>query len=145
MAYATQQDAIDLYGADYITVSVDRDDDGSIDTTALSDSLDQATSELDSYIGVRYDLPLVTVPAVLVRFCVDVAVYVACPNPAELTEEKIRRYDAAIKWAKGVAKGEVSLGTVDTPTGVDEEGGSITTNYDTDRRIFTRTKMRGLL
>ena len=145
MAYATVTEATDLYGEDYITLSVDRDDDGVIDTTAFSDALDQATSELDSYIGVKYDLPLVVVPSVLVRFCVDVAVYVSCPNPAELTEEKIRRYDAAIKWAMGVAKGVVSLGTIDIPASANEEGGTVLTEPSASDRLFTRTKMSGLL
>ena len=42
---------------------------------------------MNSYIAVKYDLPLVVVPDVLVRFCIDVAVYVASATPAELTEE----------------------------------------------------------
>jgi len=145
MAYATAQDAIDLYGEDYILTSVDRDEDGDVDTTAFSDALDQATSELDTYIGVRYDLPLSTVPDVLVRFCVDIAVYVSCPSEAELTDEKKARYKRAVEWAKSLAKGEVSLGTEELPAGVDEEGGSIQTSYDSTSRIFTRTKMRDLL
>lgn len=142
--YATTQDAIDLYGQDYILVSVDRDDDGDADSPAFSDALDQATSELNSYIGVKYDLPLLVVPAVLVRFTVDIAVYVSSSNPTELTDEKKDRYSAAIKWAQGVAKGVVSLGVVDPPAGVDEDGGSVNTEFPNDR-IFTRTKMAGLL
>lgn len=145
MAYATSQDAIDLYGEDYILTSVDRDDDGDADAAAFSDALDQATSELDSYIGVKYDLPLVTVPAVLVRFCVDVAVYVSSPNPAELTDEKKDRYAAAIRWARGVAKGEVSLGTVDQPTVAEEEGGSVQTSPSASDRLFTRGKMATII
>lgn len=145
MAYATTEDATDLYGEDYILVSTDRDDDGDIDTTAFSDALDQATSELDSYIGVRYDLPLAVVPAVLVRFCVDIAMYISSPDAAELTEEKKDRYNSAIKWARGVAKGEISLGVVDAPAGVDEEGGSVQTEPSSSNRLFSRSKMRGLL
>lgn len=147
MVYATSSDAIDLYGEDYILTSVDRDFDGVADPTAINDALEQATSELDSYIGVRYDLPLAVVPAVLVRFCIDIAVYVASPNAAELTEEKEARYKAAIAWAKGVAKGSVSLGTVDVPASVTENNGlgSIQTNYAVSTRIFDRTKMSGIL
>ncbi len=145
MAYATTTDATDLYGEDYILTSVDRNDDGIVDPTAFTDALAQATSELDSYIAVKYDLPLAVVPAVLVRFTIDVAVYVASPNAVELTEEKKERYESAIKWARGVAKGEVSLGTVDQPTGVDEQGGAVQTSPSTSDRIFTRSKMEGLL
>jgi phage gp36-like protein len=143
VAYATTAEAIDLYGDDYILASVDRDDDGVADATAFSDALDQATSELNSYIAVRYDLPLSTVPAVLTRFCIDIAVYIASSSAVELTDEKKERYKAAIAWAKGVAKGDISLGTDDIPTGTDEEGGSVQTSYSA--RAFTRTKMAGLL
>ena len=142
--YATTQEAIDLYGEDYILESVDRDDDGEVDATSFGDALEQATSELNSYIGVVYDLPLTTVPAVLQRFCIDIAVYVSCPSAAELTDEKKDRYKAAIKWAMGVASGKVSLGT-DTPqAGVDETEGTVQTSYG-ESRVYTRTKMSGLL
>lgn len=144
MAYATAQDAIDLYGEEYILTSVDRDDAGDYDTTALTNALDQATSELDSYIGVKYDLPLSVVPDVLVRFCVDVAVYVSCPNPVELTEEKIERYDKAIKWAQRVADGKATLGTVEPPATAESQGGVVLTEPSDSDRLFTRSKMGGL-
>ncbi len=143
--YATTTDATDLYGEDYVLTSADRDEVGVVDATAFGDALTQATSELNSYIGARYDLPLITVPAVLVRFCVDIAIYVSSTSPSELTVEKIARYKAAIKWALGVAAGNVSLGTDDPAAGVDEDGGTVLTSPVASDRIFTRSKMVGLL
>lgn len=144
MAYATATQATDLYGEDFILTAIDRDDDGTVDATAFGDALDQATSELNSYIGVAYDLPLVTVPDVLVRFCVDVAIYVSCPNPDQLSDEKISRYDKAIKWAKGVAAGSITLGLEDPAAGADEDGGTVLTTPSSSNRLFTRTKMAGI-
>ena len=94
MAYAVTQDAIDLYGEDYVLTSVDRDEDGDADVTAFTDALTQAQSELDSYIGIVFDLPLITVPSVLARFTIDVAIYISSANPAEMTDEKKDRYEA---------------------------------------------------
>jgi len=147
MAYATAQQAIDLYDEDYVLVSIDRDEDGEVDTTAFSDALDQATSELDSYIGVKYDLPLVVVPDVLQRFTIDMAIYISCPNPAELTDEKKERYEAAVKWAQGVAAGKVSLGVIDQPATAEEDGGgsAVQTEPSSSDRLFTRSTMAGIL
>ena len=144
MAYATSTDATDLYGEDYILNSLDRDEDGEADVTAFTDSLDQATSELNTYIGVRYDLPLPTpVEAVLVRFCIDVAVYISSPGAGTLTEEKTNRYKDAIAWAKGLAKGDISLGIEDEDSVTGSEGSAeVSSNNPT--RLFTRTTMGGL-
>jgi len=139
-AYATQADAIELYGDQYVTMSVDRDDDGRIDADALTQSLADGQSELDSYIGVKYNLPLVTVPAVLKRFTVDVAIYISSNTAGSLTDEKTERYKAAIKWARDVAKGGVSLGLDDEPPTV---GGGVSTSGPT--RIMTRSTMSGIL
>jgi len=145
MVYAIEQDALDLYGSDYVLTATDRDEDGSADVVSFDSAMELASSELNSYIGVKYDLPLAVVPPVLKRFCIDVALYIASPDSAELTEEKSKRYEAAIAWAMGVAAGEISLGTADQPAGVDEEGGTVQTEPSTSNRAFTRTKLGGLL
>ena len=139
-SYATVQDAIDLYGQDYIVVSADRNEDGVVDMVPFTDALAQATSELNSYIGVKYKLPLAEVPDVLRRFCVDIAVYITSSSPGVLTEEKENRYKSAIDWAKSVAKGTATLGIEDTPESIDSiEGGSVQTSYST--REMTRGKL----
>lgn len=140
MAYATTQDAIDLYGEDYILTSVDRDEDGVADIPSFGDAITQGQSELDSYIGALYDLPLAAVPDVLVRFTVDTAVYISSMTAGTLTEEKTKRYERAIAWAKLVSEGKVSLGLDDEP---ETKGGGVVESSGT--RVMTRTKMAGIL
>jgi phage gp36-like protein len=140
LVYATTQDAIDLYGEDYILTSVDRDENGVADTPAFADAITQGQSELDSYIGVLYNLPLVNVPDVLVRFTVDVAVYVSSMEAGTLTKEKTKRYERAIAWAVKVSEGKASLGLEDEPKA---KGGGV--SLESGTRIFTRAKMAGVL
>jgi phage gp36-like protein len=112
MPYATQQDILDRHGADALLIATDRDNDGTVDTDAVDRALDDATAEINVYLGKVEVLPLVTVPAVLVQVCVDIALYKASTGLA-MTEEKRQRYEDAIALLKSVATGAVSLGIDD--------------------------------
>lgn len=70
MAYATQADIIELYSEDALVVA-DRNHDGVIDSDAVAKALRLATGEINSFIGVRYTLPLLATPDLLLQFCVD--------------------------------------------------------------------------
>jgi phage gp36-like protein len=67
MAYATQQDMQDRYGAPRLVQLTDRADPpaGAIDTVLLARHLDDAAAVIDGYLVGRYLLPLATYPAVL--------------------------------------------------------------------------------
>jgi len=108
--YATEQDIIDLYGSDQHLITFDRNNDGSADPTAVTSALRRASNEIDIYVGRAYNLPLVTVPPVLVELCVDIALYYGAANPALVTEEKKDRYNNAIVKLKDIAAGRADLG-----------------------------------
>lgn len=139
MTYAAFQDAIDLYGQDYVLTAVDRDDDGTPDHTSFEDALEQASGEIDSYLRARYSLPLDPAPPQLKRYAVDIAVYQCSADPAMATDEKRRRYEDAIKWLEKVSMGKLSLG-VEEPS-----PDSATPQLSYSDRRFTRDSMRGLL
>jgi phage gp36-like protein len=141
VSYATIQDANDMYGEDYVLTSVDRDSDGEPDTTALTKALSKASSEIDSYLGVRYNVPLTTVPEIIKGYTIDIAIYKCSSGPAAgLTEEKRQRYDDAIKWLINLSKGVTSLGLEETDA--DTEHRPV---IEAETRLFTRSKLRGLL
>lgn len=142
MAYATQQDIVDLYGEEYLLLSADRDGDGTADTGVASAALTAASSEIDSYLSSKYDLPLADTPSHLTKICVDVAIYHMCPSAPALTEEKSTRYKAAVQWLRDVAKGVIQLGLPDPPASIG--GGPALTYANTTRRLFSRSSMRGL-
>lgn len=151
MSYASVQDAKDQYGEDYVLTSVSRDD--TPDLNAFAKALDEATSEIDSYIGGRYTVPLTNVPSVVKRRCVDMAIYIASADAGTYTDEKRKRYDDAIDWLTMVANGKAVLvfpvvedgdGAVIDPGGTDE-GDTDLPIVLAEPRLFTRCKMRGLL
>lgn len=88
MAYATLEALIKQYGLDAVLLVADRDQDGDIDPDVVEDALTSATSEIDSYVGVKHRLPLPIVPDVLVRVCGDIALYRMSSEGGLLTEDK---------------------------------------------------------
>ena len=93
---------------------------------AIKDAITRATSEMNSYIGLRYQLPLplVTGPggapmvnsSAVKAYCCDIARY-------KLADDKVRdetdtvyiRYKRAIVWLNDVANGDAAI--VDDDTG----------------------------
>lgn len=119
--YATEQDIIDLYGSDQHLITFDRDNSGEADAAAVSSALRRADNEANIYISRIAELPLETVPPVLVEICVDIAMYYGVANPALVTEEKKERYTSAISKLKDIAAGKADLGlpTADEPDSPD--------------------------
>lgn len=149
MAYATEADVTALYGDEYKLVAVDRNDDGEADTPPLPTALASATSEIDSYLGKVYTLPLdLTTPSphptaeLLKTACIDIAIYRLDPDRSVLTDEKIKRYERWIAWLRDVAKGIVVLPSVD------QDGDPLTgpepARMISEERVMTRTKLGGL-
>lgn len=139
MAYATLSDATDLYGEDYVLVAADKNDDGTPDTSVVTDALDNASSLMDSYIGVRYGVPLSSVPSIVVNYCIDIAVYMMSPGMTR-TKEKRQRYEDAMSWLKAIARGDAGLGIADDDP-VNENLPSVSAGT----RQHTRTKLSGLI
>lgn len=85
------------------------DEDGNIDMPRLTEVINQASSEADSYLGKRYVVPVESVPPVL-RFIVgDMVRYrLTCAEALE-TSLIIQRYQQAIAWLTKVSQGEIVL------------------------------------
>lgn len=140
MSYATIQDAKTLYGDDYVLESVDRDDNGVEDTASLTRALAQASSHMDSYLGMRYDVPLSTVPSIVQTYCIDIAIYRASSSAGRgLTDEKRERYKDALVWLKDVSTGKAGLGLEDT-----DETTEHLPQLIAGERLFTRGTMGDL-
>ena len=119
MAYATTEQVIERYGAGTVQVLTDRDGDGAVDPVVLDRALADAAAEIDTYLAVKYDLPLfsspASPPAVLTRLAVDIAVYRLAAEADRATDERRRRYEDAVKLLERIARGEASLGPADPP------------------------------
>lgn len=138
MSYATLNDATQLYGEDYVLTSVVRIE-GEPDTDSFTRALAKASSEIDSYLSTRYDVPIDPVPPLLVQYTVDIAIYRCSSAPgAGLSEEKRVRYDDALKWLRDVSKGVAGLG-LDEPEDNHEHLPQLASTNE--ERLFSRTKL----
>lgn len=144
MPYADQQDLERLFGSAELLIAADRDGDGEADPGVIRAALDAATAEMDSYIGVKYTLPLSLTqkPVVLVDTCCDIAMYRMSIDSPAMTDAKRQRYDDRIKWLRDLAREVVTLGRQESTETADD----LTVQTDSSEvRLFSRTKMSGLL
>jgi len=76
-------------------------------STAVQDALQDATEEINGYIGGRYPLPLPNVPSNLERMACDIARYRLYFKRS--TEEVRKRYEDAVNFLKRVQDKKADL------------------------------------
>lgn len=134
MAYATVANLIEVFGQEEVIALTDREDTGTVDSTVALEALERASSEADTYIAVRYALPLSSVPQALVAVVCDIARFRLTGGETTETTPIADRYKAAVAWLKDVAAGRAVLpGVAAIPPG--GEGG---VEFVTGRRDFAR-------
>lgn len=111
MAYATVADMVARFGDLELIQITDRNHDGVIDHGAAETALDDATAEIDAYLG-RFARPFVQTPPILKRLCCDIARYrLTAASGVLITEEIRNRYKIdVLDMLRAIAKGEVLLG-----------------------------------
>ena len=107
MAYATQADLVERFGADELVQLTNRLGGQSIDAVVLGRALADADAEIDGYLATRYTLPLASTPAVLVRLSADLARYQLCRD--KVPDSVRQRYVDGVAVLKRLATGEVQL------------------------------------
>lgn len=137
MSYVAQADFVARFGQtelDQVLITSDG--------RTFAAAADDASAVIDSYLasvpGRSYVLPLVTVPGRVLELGCDITRYKLWGQAAP--EIVTARYEAAIKFLEGVAKGELSIvGLEEEPT----EGvvGAIT--YYAKDRVFTDESLEG--
>lgn len=123
-AYATAQDILDRYA--HVGVLLSRlTEEGEPDTAPLQSALAEAGSEIDAALRGRYALPLNTIPPILKRIAVDIAVDAIPRDGGEYAELFKERAKTARQLLKDIANGVYALdlpgpdsGTAGTSGGV---------------------------
>ena len=86
---------------------------------SIEEALQDASEEIDSYIAIRYVLPLPSTPSTLKRIACNIARYrLYFQSP---TEEVENRYKAEIDFLKRVADGKAVLNILNPQNEVTEE------------------------
>ena len=103
MAYATLDDLVARFGEQELIDQTDRVSGTNVDAELVARVLDYASATIDPYLAGRYDLPLPSVPALLVGLCCDMARYALYPDAApEMVKD---RYNNALRLLREIAAG----------------------------------------
>ena len=146
MAYATTADLITSFGEDAVTLRLGLDAEDNLITTDADSALTAVSVEIDMYLGVRYSLPLTTVPETLTQITCDIAWYkLAHDQSVGLSDEKRKRYEDAISLLRRIADGKATLPIPATDDDGDGEiDGPRAAFFEGPTRQFTRDSTKDL-
>ncbi|MBW4675965.1 MAG: DUF1320 domain-containing protein [Desmonostoc geniculatum HA4340-LM1] len=125
MPYATAADMIAAFSEQEILElsNIDYPDNTTINEDVVNRAIEDAQAQLDSYLAVRYKVPLVVVPTVLRNYTCDVARYILDKDKPR--EEVSRRRDLVFYYLKDLAANKASLpGIVDGTDGTTSDAGN---------------------
>lgn len=147
MAIITQQMLEDRVGEAELIRLTDDADSGETNTLVMDRIIDDAESELLSYLGQQYTLPLTLANAIdasVVRAHVlDVAVYrLYLHRDRSANEDLARVYKSAIEWAQQIAAGKIGLLAETKVASSPAAGGKII--VISDDAAISRETMEGL-
>ena len=117
MAYANVDDLQQAFGGyDRLDQATDWNKDRVPDDDVIARALASASSEIDSYIGKQYLVPVANPPQPLVEVCARLAKY-RLVSPRGMVDEFVKdEHTDDILWLKSVRDGETSLGVDPAPT-----------------------------
>ena len=79
------------------------------DSLIITDAISKAGAEIDSYLGVKYVVPLATPPAQVKALAVDLAIYHLYTRRSVVPPVRQQKYEAAVAFLKGVAAGQLVI------------------------------------
>ena len=142
MAYASIQDLIDRFGLAEVKQLAPSTAPVGYDQARLEQVLDDASAELDSYLGARYPTPLDPVPGLVVKYCADLARETLDKNGRDSVLEAGKRARA---WARDVAKGAATLGSTEGAGGETPQAASSGILVEAPERVFSDRRLQGFL
>lgn len=135
MTYASRDDIVEIWGAEFFTDILPED---ANELAAVAGALRLASDEVDLHLSARFTLPLANQPAVLIGPTVDIAVYKLANRHSALTKTIEDRYENACDLMKRIADGKAGLGA-DEPSVSNEPNTSKSgAAFSAEPRIFTR-------
>ncbi len=116
-----------------------------VNAAVLEGFLEGASGLIDSYLGARYQTPVVTPTQPLKQACLDIARYNA--DNVRVREDVRQRYEDRIRWLEQITKGLVELGLpgiagltpISGSNGLGRSRSSVDTNINFDGYGFDRT------
>lgn len=135
MAYCTYNDLVMRIGAPDLAKLADYDGDGTADADVVARAIDDAGALIDSYLCVKFAVPVDPVPEALRTRTVSLAIYLLRLGRDSVTEDVRAQYEADVEWLREVVKGSVALGIEPAP----QEGAAAPrVRYSAQERLFGR-------
>jgi phage gp36-like protein len=108
MAYCTQDDLLKMIPEEDLTdLTVES---GEVpDSLIIADAISKADAEIDSYLGVKYAVPLSPTPDQVKALAVDLAIYHLFSRRNLVPPVRQQRYVTAVALLKQVASGEIVI------------------------------------
>lgn len=142
MAYSTLADLKNQIDEEILMQLTDDEGIGIVNEDRATRGISDADEEIDGYVGIRYEVPLSTVPAIIRKLSVDIAIYnLYCRRGDVVPEVRANRYKAGIKFLEQIAKGQLSLGAQD-PEGSPPDSNAPKFSSDNPDRTFDRDKLK---
>lgn len=129
--YASKADIDALYGPSLLNRIADRGDEGEANAAAVEAALETADDIINGYLAAGYSLPLPSIPGILKRCAIDIAVYGICFELGARTDEMRLRHDDAICRLKDLSIGKMSLAFPSVGSGDPATGGTPASNEKT--------------
>jgi len=79
------------------------------DPEVVAEAINKAAAEIDSYLQVRYSLPLSPTPELIKSLAVDLAIYHLYSRRSVMPPVRRQNYEAAVAFLKAVAAGQAGL------------------------------------
>ena len=135
MAYCTAADILERIGAEELVALADLDEDGTADAAAIAAAIADADGHINSYLQVKFAVPVSPVPDVLVKRSTSLAIYFLQLRRNSVTDDMQKEYDRITSWLKDIVAGKAGLGVDPKPTANAGAGG---VRYDVQDRIYGR-------
>lgn len=143
MAYSTLTDIKKLLPEELLVQLTDDEGSGVVNPGRIDEAISGADAEIDSYCGTKYAVPFTTVPDLVKKCSIDIAIYnLYSRRVEEIPGTRSDRYKNAIRQLEGIAKGQISVGEATEPTAATNADGAVTNKTDDDR-IFSKTNLSG--
>ena len=133
MSYCTVQNLIDRYSENELIQLSDNDNLGQVNEVVIDQSIADASSLIDGYLGGRYALPITPVPLSLVRIASELTRYYL--QKGVIQDDVEKRYQNTIKTLEKIASGTLSIGI--TATG-DKPASQNTVQMTSGGNVFSR-------
>ena len=108
MAYCSEDDLLKMIPQDELAdLTVES---GEVpDSLIIVDAISKAEAEIDSYLGVKYVVPLSAPPAQVKALAVDVAIYHLYSRRSIVPPVRQQKYDTAVAFLKQVVAGQAVI------------------------------------